>query len=178
MDFTPQSNQASATAHSPQQKKRKLKKLGGIKLISFILLSTASVLILALVALSVFGGPVRQSKYIDTSKMQAVFLNNGQVYFGNITNLNDRYLRLTNIYYLRQNQSPQPAAQENQQPSTDNNLSLVKLGCEVHGPADEMIVNADQINFWENLKSDGQVVKAVEQFVKQNPDGQKCQTNS
>ncbi|OGL31056.1 hypothetical protein A3D14_02255 [Candidatus Saccharibacteria bacterium RIFCSPHIGHO2_02_FULL_47_12] len=175
MDFTPQNNQAGSPVHHVSQSKKKLKKLGGLKVISVILLGAASILILALVALSVFGGPVHQSKYLDKSKLQAVFLNNGQVYFGNITNLSKDYMRLANIYYLRQSQSPQPA--DNKQESSDN-LALVKLGCEVHGPVDEMIVNRDQVNFWENLKSDGQVAKAVEQFVQQNPEGQKCQANT
>src|SRR5579884_1470706 len=42
-----------------------------------------------------------ESKYINTSKLQAVFLNTGQVYFGNIKALNNQYVVLTNIYYLQ-----------------------------------------------------------------------------
>ncbi len=39
-----------------------------------------------------------------------------------------------------------------------------------------MLINREQIIFWENLKEDGQVAKAVAEYQKQNPDGQKCQT--
>jgi hypothetical protein len=39
-----------------------------------------------------------------------------------------------------------------------------------------MVINADQVVFWENLKDDGQVAQAVAKYVKENPDGQKCQT--
>lgn len=168
MDFTSQNGQKATQIK--EQKSKKSKKLGGLKAISVVLLGAVSVLILALVVLSAFGGPVHQSKHVKKDGLQAVFLNNGQVYFGNITSLGNDYMRLVNIYYLRQSESPQPA----QQTTTNSNLSLIKLGCEVHGPLDEMIINYDQVNFWENLKSDGQVAKVVEQFVQQNPEGQKC----
>jgi hypothetical protein len=37
-----------------------------------------------------------------------------------------------------------------------------------------MVVNRDQVTFWENLQDSGQVAKAVNTFIKQNPTGQKC----
>ena len=37
---------------------------------------------------------------IDTGKYQAVFLSNGQVYFGNLTIVNDDFMKLTNVFYL------------------------------------------------------------------------------
>jgi hypothetical protein len=77
---------------------------------------------------------------------------------------------MSNIYYLRVNQQVQP----DQQANSANDVSLVKLGCELHGPQDSMVINREQVIFWENLKEDGQVAKAVEEYVKANPDGQKC----
>lgn len=115
-----------------------------------------------------------QAKSVDSANMQAVFLNGGQVYFGNIKQLDSEYLKLDNIYYLRVNQQVQP----NGQSATNQDISLVKLGCELHGPQDSMIINQSQVIFWENLKADGQVAKAVADYVKQNPDGQKCDTAS
>jgi len=137
-----------------------------------LLLFSGTILVLALVASVVMGGPENESKYVDESKYQAVFLNGGQVYFGKIKNLNDKYLRVADIYYLRVNQQVQPDAKSGQQSAND--ISLVKLGCELHGPADEMVVNREQVIFWENLKGDGQVAKAVATYKQQNPNGQKC----
>src|SRR5690606_23168071 len=37
---------------------------------------------------------------IDTTKYQAVFLSNGQVYFGNLKVVNRDYMELSNVYYL------------------------------------------------------------------------------
>lgn len=109
-----------------------------------------------------------QARLINTSKLQAVFLNTGQVYFGNIQALNNRYLVLGNVYYLQSNNSDQ------QQTAANQNISLIKLGCELHKPYDQMVINSDEVTFWENLQPDGQVAKAVAQFQQQNPNGQKC----
>jgi hypothetical protein len=113
-----------------------------------------------------------ESSYVDDSKLQAVFLNTGQVYFGNIKSLNSDYFVLTNIYYLQTSNSGSNTANQNA------NVSLVKLGCELHEPLDQMVINSDQVTFWENLGTNGQVAKAVDQFEKENPQGQKCADQS
>lgn len=104
---------------------------------------------------------------IDSSKYQAVFFTNGQVYFGNLSAVNDEYLKLTDIYYL-QTQSAEAGDSENPQESTSDssNVQLIKLGDEIHGPEDEMIISKDQVLFYENLKADGKVAQSIEQFKK------------
>jgi len=116
-----------------------------------------------------------EARYVDTNKLQAVFLNTGQVYFGNVKTLNDKYIVLTNIYYLQTANSSGSASTSS---STSNNVSLVKLGCELHQPYDQMIINRSQVTFWENLQDTGQVAKAVKTFEQQNPNGQKCADQS
>jgi hypothetical protein len=145
-----------------------------------VLLFAATALIIAMLALLYFGGP-RETNYIDKSKEQAVFLTNGQVYFGHVKAVNKQYIDLQNIYYLNVNQQVQPNQKDAATSATTNSnqsVSLVKLGCELHGPTDEMIINRDQVTFWENLKSDGQVSKAITQWVQQNPNGQQCSTSN
>lgn len=143
--------------------------------IGAVLLATAvAILIIAVICLTVSGGQKSEDGYVDTSKLQAVFLNTGQVYFGNIKSLNDRYYVLTNIYYLQTSSSNGSTTSS----STSNNVSLVKLGCELHQPYDQMVINSTQVTFWENLQSDGQVAKAVATFQKDNPNGQKCADQS
>lgn len=144
-----------------------------LRIVWVVLLFSVAIVMVALAALLYFGGP-SEAKQIDTTKQQAVFLTNGQVYFGKIKSINNRYVDLRGIYYLNVNQQVQP----NQQGDEDkqNSVSLVKLGCELHGPLDQMIISRDQVTFWENLKDDGQVAKAISQWLQQNPNGQKCQT--
>lgn len=151
----------------------KFKKIKHGKWLNFswlVLLFSVTIVIVAVTAAISMADSKSEEKFVDGSKMQAVFLNNGQVYFGNITELNSDYLNLANIYYLRVNQQVQPGKEASQ-----NDVSLVKLGCELHGPQDLMTVNREQVTFWENLKDDGQVAKAVAEYVKQNPEGQNCE---
>lgn len=149
---------------------------GWLRAFWIILLFAGTALVVAIVALLFVGGD-KQSKLVDKTKFQAVFLTNGQVYFGNIVGVNNEFVDLKNIYYLSVNQQVQPGqgdASQQQQAS----ISLVKLGCELHGPVDQMVINRDQVSFWENLKTDGQVSQKIDEWVAQNPEGQKCQTNN
>lgn len=144
-----------------------------LRIVWVVLLFSGTILAVAIAALLYFGG-AKEANYIDDKKLQAVFLQNGQVYFGNVETIKGDYMDLRNIYYLSVDQSVQPEQSNNDDKAENNNVSLVKLGCELHGPVDQMIINRDQITFWENLKDDGQVAKAVAKWVEQNPEGQKC----
>ena len=147
-----------------------------LRIIFVGLLFSISILALA-IALLLYTGKDKEAHFVDGTKNQAVFLTNGQVYFGKITGVNDKVVDLQDIYYLNSQQQPDTS---NKNATQQTNFSLVKLGCELHGPADQMIINREQVSFWENLKSDGKVAKAIEQFKSQNPNGQTCSqtTNS
>ena len=134
-----------------------------MQLLNLIILVGIAVL-LASIALAFTRSDRGEAKYVDNGKYQAVFLNNGQVYFGNIDSLNDKYVRMSNIYYLTQSGD-----------TSSSNYSLVKLGCQqIHDPTDQMVINRDQVTFWENLQDNGKVVTSINQFKKQNPNGPDC----
>lgn len=90
-----------------------------------------------------------------TSEYQAVFLDNGQVYFGKITAQRSDYLRLTEVFYLQSGTSAM---------DSEANVALVKLGNEMHGPQDQMFIRAERVLFVENLKDDSKVVQAIQQY--------------
>ena len=102
------------------------------------------------------------STQIDSSKYQAVFLSSGQVYFGKLTAVDSQYLKLSGVFYI---QSQQDAASDEDQITTQEStgMQLIKLGEEVHGPEDTMVINRDQMLFFENLKSDGKVTQLIRQ---------------
>jgi uncharacterized protein HemX len=104
-----------------------------------------------------------ENQAINTSEYQAVFLTNGQVYFGKLADLNNKYVTLTSIYYLQVQQSD-GSLQNASGNTTSSQVSLAKLGSELHGPQDKMSISSDQMLFWENLKSDSKVVKAIEAY--------------
>lgn len=174
----PAAHSGSEPSNSTNTKKPDNGKLGilNLKSASIALLFSATILVVALISFLLFASPRTESRFVEDDKYQAVFLNGGQVYFGQVTHLNSEYLRLVDIYYLRGNQQVQPAEGENVPAiPQDGDISLVNRGCELHGPKDEMLINNDQIIFWENLKDDGQVSEAIAEFKRENPDGQDCE---
>lgn len=96
-----------------------------------------------------------------SDQYQAVFLSNNMVYFGKLSNINGDFVKMTDIYYLQvQQQQGDQKTQQQQQ----SQLSLAKLGNELHGPEDAMFINRKEIMFWENLKTDGKVVQAIKNY--------------
>jgi hypothetical protein len=108
-----------------------------------------------------------------SSTYQAVFLSNGQVYFGKLEDQGN-WIDLSDIYYLQVTQNLQAASTADQAktatPSTDSNsttqpnIQLVKLGSELHGPKDVMHIERDKVLFWEDMKDDSKVVAAIKQY--------------
>lgn len=103
-----------------------------------------------------------RNKATGESGWQAVFLTNGQVYFGKLSGKGGKYATLHDIYYLQLAQAPQPSTQKNEQQQPQ--VSLVKLGNELHGPVDEMKINRDHILFIEDMKNESKVVQAISNY--------------
>ncbi len=157
------------SGHKNKSDNGKWGRVGFVTMVGAIVILLGGAILLA----SAGGKVAPENKYVDNGKLQAIFLNTGQVYFGNIKTLNSRYFVVKNIYYLQTaNGGASGAAAAN------SSVSLVKLGCELHQPDDQMVINRDQVTFWENLHDSGQVAKAVTTFEKQNPNGQKCADQS
>ena len=106
---------------------------------------------------------------IDSSRYQAVFFTNGQVYFGKLQPLNDSYMRLTGVFYLQSTDATADALNNPQATTAQDapGVQLIKLGDEIHGPEDEMIISKDQLLFFENLKTDGKVSSSITQYFTQ-----------
>lgn len=97
-----------------------------------------------------------------TDQYQAVFLSNNMVYFGKVSSITSEYIKMTDIFYLQVNQ--QQGDQKAQAADQQSQLSLAKLGNELHGPEDAMFINRNEVLFWENLKPDGKVVQAIKNY--------------
>lgn len=100
---------------------------------------------------------------------QAVFLGNQQVYFGKIKKMTRGSIVLTDIFYLQVVQEPLQGNDASGQPAqqgqtTEPAINLVKIGSEIHGPTDKMVIPKTSIVFWEDLKADGTVSKAIAEF--------------
>lgn len=99
-----------------------------------------------------------------TTEWQAIFLNDGQVYFGKVIKKDNDVLALEEIYYL---QNPGALQQgENNLNEKKGEINLIKLGNEIHGPTDQMQINWKNVLFVENLKQDSKIVNAIENYKK------------
>jgi len=125
------------------------------------------------------GSPVITSSKISKDKYQAVFLANDQVYFGKLKDIESAYPVLEDVYYLvtagtvggGENISSQVLGEAEGEagnlavsPKASENgagFVLVKLGNEVHGPEDKLVLNRDHILFVEDLREDGKLVSAI-----------------
>jgi hypothetical protein len=183
MDFSTRNSQAAPAPAAPTHaagpvggsKKGKVSSDLNWSAIGFV----AGIVVVAILIIAVIVGVSspsvpKENKYVDSTKLQAVFLNTGQVYFGKIKELNAKYFVVSNIYYLQTSGGSSTTSTT----AANTSVSLVKLGCELHEPYDQMVINRDQVTFWENLQDNGQVAQAVKTFVKQNPSGQKCADQS
>lgn len=76
-----------------------------------------------------------------TTKYQAVFLDNGQVFFGRLENSGSRFPVLMDVFYI---QRVGVKAQDKAKQSGEVRTILVKRGNELHGP-DRMHLNSEHI---------------------------------
>ncbi|MGB3945268.1 MAG: hypothetical protein WBK76_00305 [Candidatus Saccharimonadales bacterium] len=145
----------------PVKKKSRLKK-------PLIIAAVVVAAVLVLAGLWFVQSRTSVASTIDGAKYQAVFFTNGQVYFGKLKALNDDYMRMTDIYYLQAKSSEENKSNPQEASAQDaSNVQLVKLGSEIHGPDDEMVVNKDQILFFENLKKDSNVSTTIASYQSQ-----------
>ncbi len=121
------------------------------------------VLLLAVLGLAVVWFSTINKNNLKYEGYQAVFLNNGQVYFGHVTSFGRDLVKLEDIYYLQVNQGLQSQREDSGLNQPD--MSLVKLGNELHGPEDKMEIIRENILFIENLAEDSRVLKAIKDYT-------------
>ncbi|HCR55350.1 TPA: hypothetical protein DIV49_00090 [Candidatus Saccharibacteria bacterium] len=95
---------------------------------------------------------------IKTDGYQVVYLTNNQAYFGKLQNTEGSYLVIEGAYTAQEVQAP--ATSKNKTPETQT--TLVKVRDQVAGPEDSIAIRADQVLFWQNLRSDSKVSQAIE----------------
>lgn len=172
-------NQPVSNSPVPVHSQRPKRRLSfGVKFMRAEVFTVLLGIALLLVALALYAGlatPRAESKQINTKEYQAVFLTNGQVYFGKVTDLNSKYLVLNNVFYIENNSSSSSSTTQAQ----NSNYTLRKLGTtELHLPEDKMVVNRDTVTFWENLKDNSQVVTKINEYYKNPGAANSTPTNS
>ncbi|QQS21888.1 hypothetical protein IPM09_05270 [Candidatus Saccharibacteria bacterium] len=132
---------------------------------SWLMKAVIVVVLLGVLAAGVWGyNTLTQGQLIDTGKYQAVFLTNGQVYFGKLSRVSGDTYKLNKIFYLQENQTASDSNNPQKTSATNTDVQLIKLGNEVHGPDDQMVIDKSQVLFYENLNKDGKVSKSIAEY--------------
>lgn len=116
----------------------------------------AAVIVVALIA-GWFGLQAflhRNEQQIDHDRYQAVFLEDGKVFFGKLQNTQGSYLTLTKAYYTQ--------GEGDDSDTASTSVKLVKVGDETYGPESTMSIQTNKVLFWQNLKGDSKVAKAID----------------
>ena len=83
------------------------------------------------------------------ARYQAVFLANGQTYFGHYLDRLGPYVKVENAFYIQQ----APTAEEGQTPES----RIIRRGSELHQPLPFVLIPKTAILFVEDLRPDSQV---------------------
>jgi hypothetical protein len=128
-------------------------------------IALAVILLIALAGLFYLSSKVYFSTP-EKSGIKAVFLTNGQVYFGRFEGKSKEFLKLEEVYYFQGNSADAQAiadtSSDSEEPTPQlSDLKLVKQGSEVHGPNSDMQIVIENILFIQDLRSDSRVVEAI-----------------
>lgn len=111
-------------------------------------------------------GSFKSENTFNPDVYHAVFMSNGQVYFGKITGMTSQFATVEDIYYLQRTTAPiQPIGEDDEIVDPESEIQLVKLGGEIHGPTDRMDINRDHLLFIEELRSDSRIVITIQEGI-------------
>ena len=105
-----------------------------------------------------------QESLRNRNKIQTVFLNNGQVYFGRLSKFGFNQWKLENAHYLRTEQVPVAANAEDGSSTTTattQQTTLMKVSQDLHSPENTIYIPDNNILFWQNLQSNSAIAKAI-----------------
>lgn len=105
-----------------------------------------------------------QENKLARAKLQAVFLTNGQIYFGALSRHGIGYWRLDRAHYLQTSKVPvvpSADAQEGAVPREETRTTLMKAGDDIHRPENTLFIPTDNILFWQNLRGDSPIAQTI-----------------
>lgn len=172
MQSAQQGPHLQATGQPSDGQPKKLGRANNKWLKKILTVAIVAVLILLLSLVGYYSIKQFNTAQPDKDAYQAVFLSNGQVYFGKLDKVNNKnYVQMSNIYYLQvdqelQAESSKPKDSKAAKQDAEGGMQLIKLGDELHGPTDKMQIKSSQVLFWEDLKADSKVAEAITSYSK------------
>jgi hypothetical protein len=119
-------------------------------------------LLLIVLVVVAYAGYMIWQQQSNAKSRQAIFLDNGQIYFAYVVKENKMHVVIRDVYYLQFQPATQGATTT---PPASQQASIVKLGDELHGPKDEMRINRDHVLFIEDMKDESKVNEIIGKFA-------------
>ncbi|MFH1546497.1 MAG: hypothetical protein ABIE14_03920 [Patescibacteria group bacterium] len=115
------------------------------------LIAIGATIVVVIISIFLSANNIRSSVVgtIDASTYQAIHLDTGETYFGKITEAEEDFITITDVYYFLDG----------------SKKKLVKRGKEVHAPDDSLTINNSHVLTTENLSENSPVVKAILKYL-------------
>lgn len=108
------------------------------------------------IGVNLIGTSTNKSDFYKRDTYQSIFLTNGSVFFGKVTNQSDTAIEIDDVYYLK------ASAIQQQDVAVDaNNLALVKVTDDIHSPENRAEIRLDQVLFIQNLDQNSKVLQSI-----------------
>lgn len=106
----------------------------------------------------------------------AITLTNGQTYFGRLEKYGPHTLVLFDVYYLQVGASEgttgdgSDAATDVATTDASSSLKLMKLEDDFYKPNNYLIINRDEVLYWQQLQSNSPILETIDQYNNQAQD--------
>ena len=134
-------------------------------------LCAALAIVLVFVQLNLYC--VRFNKVFNSDVVSAVTMANGQTYFGRMEKFGPHTVVLFDVYYLQVGSTDNEDTTANTAVDTEtndanSNVKLVKLADDFYQPNNYVILNRDQIIYWQQLSNSSPIIDAINNYSAEN----------
>lgn len=119
---------------------------------------------------------MRYNRAYNPNVITAVMMSNGQTYFGRLEKFGPHTAVLHDVFYLQvENSDGEATDTDNATDSADltnaetgSNVKLIKLSDDFYQPNDYLVLNRDQILYWQHLDSASPIIEAMAEYESQD----------
>jgi small nuclear ribonucleoprotein (snRNP)-like protein len=137
-------------------------------------LCAALAIVLVFVQLNLYC--MRFNKVYNSNVVSAVTMTNGQTYFGRLEKFGPHTVVLFDVYYLQVNAADSEETTIDDvttdsvadTTTNDSNVKLVKLADDFYQPNNYVILNRDQIVYWQQLSNSSPIIAAINDYEDQS----------
>jgi hypothetical protein len=161
---TPEPTVATPILKTPSTPPKKHSKLSSLSLLG-VLVPATLLIALAIVTLIISDNPIKKVAFknlYNKDSYQVLFLDSGAVYVGKLQEVSEQLVQIKDVYFLDVKKDALDTTTQNA------NLSLGKLGCEIYGLDDALIINKAKIISWSDIDtkaaSNSRVLGAINDY--------------